>query len=165
MGNAEQTLATLNRLKAMNVRLEIDDFGTGYSSLSYLQRLPFDALKIDRSFILEMGAGNGSFDIVRAIVQLARSLKLDLIAEGVETADQLGQLSDLGCDLCQGYLISKPVPSEAAQLLFREGWRSRSLSGVGGLSVKVEADTSGVIETAIAQTEKTDAIVSGSLMG
>jgi diguanylate cyclase len=67
MGNAEQTLATLDRLKAMNIRLEIDDFGTGYSSLSYLQRLPFDILKIDRSFICEMAAGNGSLDIVKAI--------------------------------------------------------------------------------------------------
>jgi EAL domain-containing protein (putative c-di-GMP-specific phosphodiesterase class I) len=85
MGNAEQTVATLDRLKAMNVRLEIDDFGTGYSSLSYLQRLPFDTLKIDRSFIRELSTGSDSRDIVRAIVEMAHSLRLEVIAEGVET--------------------------------------------------------------------------------
>src|SRR5580704_18589945 len=80
MGNTEQTLATLDRLKAMNVRLEIDDFGTGYSSLSRLQRLPFDSLKIDRSFVRGLGEGNGSKDIVRAILELAHSLRLKVIA-------------------------------------------------------------------------------------
>jgi diguanylate cyclase (GGDEF)-like protein/PAS domain S-box-containing protein len=117
MGNAQQTLATLDRLKAMNVRLEIDDFGTGYSSLSYLQRLPFDTLKIDRSFIREMTAGNGSLDIVKAILQLARSLKLDVIAEGVETEQQLCTLRQLGCNYFQGYLFSKPVDAVAAERL------------------------------------------------
>src|ERR1019366_10405959 len=73
--NTEETLATLNRLKAMNVRLEIDDFGTGYSSLSYLRRLPFDTLKIDRSFVRELSTGSDSRDIVRAIVEMAHSLR------------------------------------------------------------------------------------------
>jgi diguanylate cyclase (GGDEF)-like protein/PAS domain S-box-containing protein len=120
MGNAEQTLATLDRLRAMNVRLEIDDFGTGYSSLSYLQRLPFGTLKIDRSFIRDLSAGSGSLDIAKAIVEMAHSLRLDVIAEGVETEEQLGLLRGLGCNYVQGFLFSKPVSAEAAGALYRE---------------------------------------------
>jgi len=120
MGNTERTLAVLDRLKAMNIRLQIDDFGTGYSSLSRLQRLPFDFLKIDRSFIRELSSGNGSLDIVRAIMQLAHSLRLDVIAEGVETEEQLRTLRQLRCDHIQGFLFSKPVDAEAARLLYRE---------------------------------------------
>jgi diguanylate cyclase (GGDEF)-like protein/PAS domain S-box-containing protein len=116
MGNTEQTLAILDRLKAMNVRLQIDDFGTGYSSLSRLQRLPFHSLKIDRSFIRELSAGNGSLDIVRAIMQLAHSLRLEVIAEGVETEEQLRTLRQLGCDYIQGFLFSKPVAADALEL-------------------------------------------------
>jgi len=124
MGNAQQTLATLDRLKAMDVGLEIDDFGTGYSSLSYLQRLPFDTLKIDRSFVREMAAGNGSLDIVKAILQLAHSLKLEVVAEGVETELQSGKLRELGCDYLQGYLFSKPVDAGAAEKLCRDACES-----------------------------------------
>lgn len=119
MGNTEQTLTILHRLKSMGVRLEIDDFGTGYSSLSYLQRLPFGALKIDRSFVRGIGAGNGSLDIVRAIVELAHSLRMQVIAEGVETSDQLDALHKLGCDLIQGFLISKPVDASSAESFYR----------------------------------------------
>jgi diguanylate cyclase (GGDEF)-like protein/PAS domain S-box-containing protein len=120
MGNTEQTLTILRRLKAMNVRLEIDDFGTGYSSLSRLQKLPFDSLKIDRSFIRELSAGTGSLDIVKAIMQLAHSLKLEVIAEGVESDEQLCTLRQLGCDHIQGFLFSKPVEADAAKWLYRE---------------------------------------------
>jgi diguanylate cyclase (GGDEF)-like protein/PAS domain S-box-containing protein len=120
MGNANLTLATLNRLKAMNVRLEIDDFGTGYSSLSYLQRLPFDSLKIDRSFVRGLGDGNGSKDIVRAILELAHSLRLRVIAEGVETEEQLCSLRQLDCDFIQGFLFSKPIDAAAAEELYRD---------------------------------------------
>ena len=120
MGNTEQTLAILYRLKAMKVRLQIDDFGTGYSSLSRLQRLPFDSLKIDRSFIRELSDGNGSLDIVSAIMQLAHSLRLEVIAEGVESEEQLHTLRQLGCDDLQGFLFSKPVGAEAADRLYRE---------------------------------------------
>ena len=120
MGDAEQTLATLDRLKKMNIRLEIDDFGTGYSSLSYLQRLPFDILKIDRSFIRELSAGKGSLDIVKAILQLAHSFHLEVIAEGVETEEQLSVLRALGCGYIQGFLFSKPVAADAAELLYRK---------------------------------------------
>lgn len=133
MGNADLTLATLNRLKAMNVRLEIDDFGTGYSSLSYLQRLPFDSLKIDRSFVRGLGDGNGSKDIVRAILELAHSLKLKVIAEGVETEEQQSSLDQLGCDFIQGFLFSKPIDAEAAEELYRETRESALLYPVSVL--------------------------------
>jgi EAL domain-containing protein (putative c-di-GMP-specific phosphodiesterase class I) len=120
MGNAEQTLITLRRLKNMGIGLGIDDFGTGYSSLSYLQRLPFDTLKIDGSFVRELNAGKGSIDIVRAILELARSLKLGVIAEGVETEQQLFRLRKLGCTYFQGFLFSKPVDATAAECLYRQ---------------------------------------------
>jgi diguanylate cyclase (GGDEF)-like protein/PAS domain S-box-containing protein len=128
MGNAQQTLATLDRLKAMNVGLEIDDFGTGYSSLSYLQRLPFDTLKIDRSFVREMTTGNGSLDIVKAVVQLAHSLKLEVVAEGVETELQLCKLRELGCDYLQGYLFSRPVDAGAARRHWLETYEAGPIS-------------------------------------
>jgi EAL domain-containing protein (putative c-di-GMP-specific phosphodiesterase class I) len=102
----------------MGVRLGIDDFGTGYSSLSYLQRLPFDTLKIDRSFVRELNAGKGSIDIVRAILELARSLKLEVVAEGVETEQQLSRLRKLGCTYFQGFLFSKPVDAATAESLY-----------------------------------------------
>jgi predicted signal transduction protein with EAL and GGDEF domain len=126
MGNDEQTLATLDRLRAMNVRLEIDDFGTGYSSLSYLQRLPFDTLKIDRSFVRDLSAGSDSLDIAKAIVEMAHSLRLQVIAEGVETQEQLSLLRGLGCNYVQGFLFSKPVPAEAAGTLYGK-FRGRGL--------------------------------------
>jgi diguanylate cyclase (GGDEF)-like protein/PAS domain S-box-containing protein len=126
--NTERTLMTLNCLKAMNIRLEIDDFGTGYSSLSYLRRLPFDTLKIDRSFIHELRTGSDSVDIVRAITEMAHSLRLEVIAEGVETDEQLVQLRGLGCKYVQGFLFSKPVSAEAAELLYRETLESGSFS-------------------------------------
>jgi EAL domain-containing protein (putative c-di-GMP-specific phosphodiesterase class I) len=135
MGNTEQTLAILHRLKAMNVRLEIDDFGTGYSSLSRLQRLPFDTLKIDRSFIRELSLGNGSRDIVKAIMQLAHSLKLEVIAEGVETKEQLSSLRQLDCDHIQGFLFSKPVDAEAARWICKEASESGIYSLASSLGV------------------------------
>jgi diguanylate cyclase (GGDEF)-like protein/PAS domain S-box-containing protein len=113
--NTEQTLTTLNRLKAMGIRLEIDDFGTGYSSLSYLRRLPFDTLKIDRSFVNELSAGSDGLDIVKAIVEMAHSLRLEVIAEGVETEEQLRQLRELDCRYVQGFLFSRPVDAEVVR--------------------------------------------------
>jgi predicted signal transduction protein with EAL and GGDEF domain len=117
LADTGQILATLRALRRMGVWLVIDDFGTGYSSLSYLQRLPFDALKIDRSFISELGAGDGSPEIVRTIIELARSFKLRVVAEGVETADQVNRLSALGCDLIQGFYFGKPVTAEQTEAL------------------------------------------------
>lgn len=128
LGNQGKTLETLQRLRNMNVRLHIDDFGTGYSSLSYLQRLPFDTLKIDRSFIRDLSAANNSVDIVRAILELAHSLKMTVVSEGVETRDQVEKLSGLGSDFVQGYLLSKPLaPSEAWRLYLSNRARRFSL--------------------------------------
>jgi len=120
MGDAEQTLDALNRLKRMNIRLEIDDFGTGYSSLSYLQRLPFDILKIDRSFVNELGVGDGSRSIVKAILELGHSFGMEVIAEGVETDLQLISLRQLGCIYIQGYLFSRPLDADAANRFYRK---------------------------------------------
>ncbi len=132
VGNTEQTLELLRRLKSLEVNLEIDDFGTGYSSLSYLQRLPFDTLKIDRSFTREIRAGNTS-NIVRVILNLAHSLGMDVIAEGVESEDQMQRLRNWGCNFVQGYLFSPPVPAHAAERLVHEP-RSQAL-----LPVELEA--------------------------
>jgi EAL domain-containing protein (putative c-di-GMP-specific phosphodiesterase class I) len=120
MQNPETAIATLRQLKLMHIGLEIDDFGTGYSSLSYLQRLPFDTVKIDRSFVKELGVCGESLEIVRTIVDLARSLKMEVVAEGIETKDQLRDLADLGCEYGQGYYFSKPVGAPTAQLIMQE---------------------------------------------
>ncbi len=112
MGDPEIALSTLRSLKLMNIGLEIDDFGTGYSSLSYLKRFPFDTVKIDRSFVREMGVGAENSEIIRTILDLARSLNMNVVAEGVETRDQVDRLSALGCDCVQGYYFAKPTPPQ-----------------------------------------------------
>jgi Amt family ammonium transporter len=105
-------LDALSALKRLGVRLLLDDFGTGYSSLSYLSRFPVDVLKVDRSFVRDLGTRADTTPIVTAIVALARGLRLDVIAEGVETQEQLDQLRDLGCDYAQGFLLARPMPAE-----------------------------------------------------
>ena len=117
MQDPETTIATLRKLKQLHIGLEIDDFGTGYSSLSYLQRLPFDTIKIDRSFVKDLGISCESLGIVRTIVDLARSLKMEVVAEGIETKDQLQVLADLGCEYGQGYYFSKPLDAKTAEWL------------------------------------------------
>lgn len=117
MDNIESALAMLSQLKALNVQLGIDDFGTGYSSLSYLHRFPTNTLKVDRSFVSRLESGSEYVEIVRAIVTLAHNLGMDVIAEGVETAQQLAVLRELGCEYAQGYLFAKPVPAEAAEAM------------------------------------------------
>jgi EAL domain-containing protein (putative c-di-GMP-specific phosphodiesterase class I) len=96
----------------MGVSIAIDDFGTGFSSLSYLSKLPLDTLKIDRSFVHDMTAGRQGSVLVSSIISLAHSLKLKVVAEGVETEEQSTLLRALGCDEWQGYLFGRPVPSE-----------------------------------------------------
>ncbi len=113
MGDERRTLDVLGRLRSVGVRIAIDDFGTGYSSLGYLSRLPVDEVKIDRSFVTGLPADAGSSSIVRLTVELARTFGLCVVAEGVETAEQLEHLAGLGCDVAQGYLIGRPVPAEA----------------------------------------------------
>jgi diguanylate cyclase (GGDEF)-like protein len=115
MQDAESSVQILRKLSDLGLRISVDDFGTGYSSLSYLRRLPLDKLKIDRSFIREIVTSRDDAEIVRAIVTLAHSLHLKVIAEGVETAEQLAFLRSLGCDQYQGYHCSPPLP--AAQFI------------------------------------------------
>jgi diguanylate cyclase (GGDEF)-like protein/PAS domain S-box-containing protein len=111
--NIEETIANMQALKALGVRFSLDDFGTGYSSLQYLKRLPLDQLKIDQSFVRELASDESDQAIVLTIIAMARSLKLDVIAEGVETEAQRALLEQLGCVRYQGYLFSRPVPAAA----------------------------------------------------
>ena len=113
MKDIEGNIAKLNALRALGMKVAIDDFGTGHSSLAYLARLPVDALKIDRSFVITMLDDPGAMSLVQTIITLAKSLRLTTIAEGVETEEQAKMLRLLRCDQMQGYLISKPLPMEA----------------------------------------------------
>jgi diguanylate cyclase (GGDEF)-like protein len=120
MQNLEANSASLEKLHAMGVEIAIDDFGTGYSSLSYLKRFPISSLKIDRSFVRDLTTDSDDQAIVKAIITLARSLKRKVVAEGVETEEQLSILRSLDCDEMQGYLFSKPLPAEDAGKLLKE---------------------------------------------
>jgi diguanylate cyclase len=111
MNDASSALDVLHALKDLGVTLAIDDFGTGYSSLSYLQRFPLDILKIDKTFVDELGTTPRGSEIVAAVINLAHALGLQVIAEGVESDRQLAELERLGCDFAQGYLFSRPVPA------------------------------------------------------
>lgn len=125
MHDADATLRTLSRLKEMGVRLAIDDFGTGFSSLSYLKRFPLDTLKIDRSFIKGLPKDAADAAIVEAIIAIANRLKFDVVAEGVETVEQLSFLQQRGCDVVQGFLFSRAVPVEdLTSLLVNPRWRA-----------------------------------------
>jgi diguanylate cyclase (GGDEF)-like protein/PAS domain S-box-containing protein len=106
----DRGLALLRRLKALGVRISMDDFGSGYSSLSYLQAFPFDKIKIDRAFVINLGRNPQSAAIVRAVIDLGHGLEMSIIAEGVETVEQLAFLAKEGCDGVQGYLLGKPLP-------------------------------------------------------
>jgi EAL domain-containing protein (putative c-di-GMP-specific phosphodiesterase class I) len=118
--NVEGVLDSVKRLKLLGVKLSIDDFGTGYSSLSYLKRFDIDKLKIDQSFVRDLGSDPDDAAIVRAIIQLARSLNLRTIAEGVETADMLRQLGAFGCDEAQGYYFARPMSADAVTSYIRQ---------------------------------------------
>ena len=115
------TIEALSRVKELGVRLSIDDFGTGYSSLSYLSRLPLDELKIDRSFVIDIEKGKHHSSLVIAIIALARSMGLQVVAEGVETREQYHFLRNHGASVIQGYLFSKPVPLDELKLLLVPG--------------------------------------------
>ena len=109
MEDVQETIKTFLQIKAVNIQLSIDDFGTGYSSLSYLNRFPVSTLKIDRSFVNQMNFDEQKFEVVRLITTLAHTLGMNVIAEGVETAEQFAQLRALGCEFGQGYFFSKPL--------------------------------------------------------
>lgn len=125
MENPEIVILMLKELKELGVQLSIDDFGTGYSSLSYLHRFPIDTLKVDRSFVSTMEEGSENGEMVRTVISLAKTLGMDVVAEGIETVHQLHQLRVLKCEYGQGYLFSRPIPiDDAAELLDdRERWQ------------------------------------------
>jgi EAL domain-containing protein (putative c-di-GMP-specific phosphodiesterase class I) len=111
------------QIRELGVQLSIDDFGTGYSSLSYLHRFPINTLKVDRSFVNSMEDGSENGEIVRTVIALAKALRLNVVAEGIETLHQLHQLRILGCEYGQGYLFSRPVPVEEAERLIDDAAR------------------------------------------
>ena len=119
--DTEATIDALSNIKELGVQLSIDDFGTGYSSLSYLSRLPLDELKIDRSFVIDIDKSENDASLVIAIIAMARSMKLQLVAEGVETPEQYHFLRNHGASVIQGYLFSKPVPLSELEALLAPG--------------------------------------------
>jgi EAL domain-containing protein (putative c-di-GMP-specific phosphodiesterase class I) len=121
MTNFDSGIRTLNALRDAGVRISIDDFGTGFSSLAYLKRLPIDILKIDRSFVHDASIDPDDAALVMAIITLAHNLRLKVVAEGVESEEQLKFLHLLRCDEIQGYLFSKPVPAGDFKQLFCDG--------------------------------------------
>lgn len=148
MTKTQETVETLRRLKNLNIGLEIDDFGTGYSSLSYLNQLPFDTLKIDRSFVKDRRADDESWDIVGTILELARSLNLRVVAEGVETAEQFGLLKTLGCDLAQGYYLARPADAKTVQARMQGGAFRTKKVGKGPDSAAADLSGSDLFEPA-----------------
>jgi DNA-binding response OmpR family regulator len=129
MDDIEATIAILRELKRIGLTVSIDDFGTGYSSLEYLHRMPIDEVKIDRSFIDGLGANHEQSAIVASVISLAHAMGREVVAEGVETADQLERLRALGCDLAQGFLIAAPMgPDEIGRLIADDAAGERLLA-------------------------------------
>ncbi len=128
MDQGEQTINKLAQLRARNIQLSIDDFGQGYSSLSYLHRFPINILKIDRAFVDQMTDGSENIEIVRTIVMLAHTLNMSVVAEGVETEQQVEILKKLGCEFGQGYLFSRPLPAIAAEQAIANSIKAIALS-------------------------------------
>jgi EAL domain-containing protein (putative c-di-GMP-specific phosphodiesterase class I) len=128
MADADAALAVMNQLRQMGVGLSIDDFGMGYSSLGYLKRFPLQTLKIDRTFVRDVVDDPEDAGIVRAIIALASTLQLRVVAEGVETQVQEDFLLAEGCELAQGYLYSRPLPAAAAEA-FLVSWSASSTAG------------------------------------
>jgi EAL domain-containing protein (putative c-di-GMP-specific phosphodiesterase class I) len=125
IANPDMVIECLRQWKALGIRIAMDDFGTGYSSLSYLSRLPVDTLKVDQTLIHRITLDAKSAAVTRAIVSLGADLGIDVIAEGVETEEQLQMLSKLGCPRAQGYLLARPMPAKQAQVVLRKTWGDR----------------------------------------
>ena len=133
MSSEPDVLAVLRSLADLGVRIALDDFGTGYSSLSYLRSFPFDRIKIDRTFVADLGVRRDALAIIRAVSSLARDLGMRITAEGVETKAQLDCLRDEGCTEAQGFYLSRPVaPSAVFLLLDAEEIVGRSQHTLGG---------------------------------
>jgi len=124
MSNAESNIEMLVMLKRMGLKIAIDDFGTGYSSLSYLKRFPVDTLKIDTSFVRDIATDNNSAELVRGVIGMAHGLRLNVVAEGVETREQLDYLSRNDCDVIQGFYFSKPLPADDFASMMRTDQRA-----------------------------------------
>jgi len=137
VGDAHRPIPTLRKLFALGVRLSIDDFGTGYSSLSYLRRLPVHEVKIDKSFVLGMATDSGDLGIVRAIVDLGRHLGMSTVAEGVESEMTLALLEEMGCDIAQGFLFSRPLPQERIESWMRQRTQTDAGSSGGAQRLRV----------------------------
>jgi EAL domain-containing protein (putative c-di-GMP-specific phosphodiesterase class I) len=134
MEHSERSMSVLLDLSRLGVSLSTDDFGTGYSSLSYLQQFPFDRLKIDRSFIRQMVESDKGKAIVKTILMLGENLGIEVVAEGIETEQQLESLLRLGCSYGQGYLFARPMTTEEARSVVEEGlphWRNGPQSNLG----------------------------------
>jgi len=131
MKDMEWIRSVLNKIKRMGMKISIDDFGTGYSSLSYLQHLPIDRLKIDRAFISGLPSNSDSVAITLAIIRMAHALHYDVVAEGVETIDQLKSLLLQDCDLVQGYLFSPPLPSSVFEKLLKPDYFVDMVANIG----------------------------------
>jgi len=120
MENPDRAVLILSRLKDLGLTIALDDFGTGYSSLSYLQRYPLDTIKIDQSFVRTILTDYESQQIVRAVLRLAQDLHMDVVAEGIEHAEELMRLVDFNCEHAQGYLFSRPLPANEALGLLKQ---------------------------------------------
>jgi len=144
IANAEETEKVLTSLNRLGVSLHMDDFGTGYSSLNHLHHLPFDVLKIDRSFVQRMNAGQQPLQIVQTILELARVLGMDVVAEGIETEEQLQLLQQMGCRYGQGFLFSPPLPASEIEKLL-DGRDSSFASGF--MPVGLRANSCAEMET------------------
>jgi EAL domain-containing protein (putative c-di-GMP-specific phosphodiesterase class I) len=135
MDNPANSIPMLRRIKELGVHLSIDDFGTGYSSLSYLQRFPIDTLKIDRAFVRSMEEGRQNGEIVRAVLALAAALRLNVVAEGIESIHQLHQLRILNCQAGQGYLFSPALPAAEFEELITDQSRWENLASGGTFAI------------------------------
>ena len=123
MQEGDSTASLLGNLSELGISLALDDFGTGYSSLSYLKRFPIKRVKIDRSFVCDINTSEGDATLARAVIAMAHGLGVDVVAEGIESLEQLAMLRRYGCDEGQGYFLGRPVvPSEVPALVRRQGW-------------------------------------------